>query len=69
MFGLKTWILERARHKDDVKSGGGLAKKQTAGENATVDLLYQAIRRAEANENKMAQQMLATLLKQNPRNG
>jgi DNA-binding response OmpR family regulator len=65
-FGLKTLILESARRKDELK--GEAKSSQKASKSNTVDLLYQAIRRAEANENKQAQQMLAILLKQNPRN-
>ena len=68
-FGLKTLILESARRKDELTGGAGAKDAKNASKPTTVDLLYQATRRAEANENKQAQQMLATLLKQNPRNG
>jgi twitching motility two-component system response regulator PilG len=67
-FGLKTLILESARVKDDLHAEPPVARKDSHSNTGTVDLLYQAIRRAEAGEDKMAQQMLATLLKQNPRN-
>jgi twitching motility two-component system response regulator PilG len=68
-FGLKTLILESARLKDDLAPGvPGSRGKTTANTTGTVDLLYQAIRRAEAGEDRIAQQMLASLLKQNPRN-
>ncbi len=65
-FGLKTLILESARRKDELKKN--VISSEPLKKSDTRDLLYQAIRRAEANENKQAQQMLATLLKQNPRN-
>lgn len=67
-FGLKTLILESARHKDEHQDGDLPEQKKADAKANTVDLLYQAVRRAEANEDKMAQQMLATLLKQNARN-
>lgn len=65
-FGLKTLILESARRKDELKKESRTPGKTPGA--AGPDLLYQATRLAEANEHKQAQQMLATLLKQNPRN-
>ncbi|MEN8135499.1 MAG: response regulator [Thermodesulfobacteriota bacterium] len=67
-FGLKTLIMESARRKDESGPSDAATKNKKTGKANTVDILYQAVRRAEANEDTTAQQMLATLLKQNPRN-
>lgn len=67
-FGLKSLIFEGARQKDE-KAGKSEATDQDSQKANTVDLLYQAIRRAESNEEKSAQQILSTILKQNARNG
>lgn len=67
-FGLKTLILESARLEDEVQKTGTDASDTATNKTNTVDILYQAIRRAEGCEDKQAQQMLTTLLKQNQRN-
>ncbi|MCK4840116.1 MAG: response regulator [Desulfobulbaceae bacterium] len=67
-FGLKTLIMESARLQDEIGHTDTATQEQIDSKTTTADLMYQAIRRAEANEDKMAQQMLATILKQNPRN-
>jgi twitching motility two-component system response regulator PilG len=67
-FGLKTLILEGARIKDGQIADGETERPTVSPGTNTVDLLYQAKRKAESNENKQALQILATLLKQNPKN-
>ncbi len=67
-FGLKTLILEGARLKDE--NGATTEAEETSAQKSnTVDLLYQGIRRAESNEDKQSQQILATILKEDARNG
>jgi twitching motility two-component system response regulator PilG len=66
-LGLKSLILEAARLKDHTPES--TPKRKDIGNKLTsTDLLYQAIRRAENNQFKAAQQILATLLKSEGRN-
>lgn len=68
-FNLTTLIFEGAKKKDEQKENSETAKNTGPVKVKSADMLYQAVRKAECNDEKSARQILTTLLKHNPRDG